>query len=312
MRTIVLNQTNIVNDGTNSNLVYKFPSSVKFGEDSEVAITSITMYYSWFNISASLGNNRLSFNWVNTAGTNNYTTYTITIPDGLYEIEDIQNYIEFVCQNAPNLTTNFISPVPTSSFYLVNAAGDYQYYFQFTVNPTAYSVQLDTFNVPTSLPLGWSNPGGTLLPLQTFNPVVSTLAGFNNIVGFSSTFSSVQNQNNSAPNVGTPTNYKIGSTLSYLSTTAPQVQPNNNLLVTLSNIDNAYSNPTSVIYSLVPSVSIGQIIAEKPPEFNWCKLRSGTYNELRLGFLGTDLSQIRIRDPNMTIILTIRDGSDRR
>jgi hypothetical protein len=84
------------------------------------------------------------------------------------------------------------------------------------------------------------------------------------------------------------------------------VQPNANLLVSISNIDNIFSNPSSILYSLSPSVAIGELIVEKPPEYNFGKLLRGTYNELRLQFLGTDLQPVRIRDPNMTILLVIK------
>lgn len=305
MKTIVFNQTNLVNDGTNNTMVYRFPNSVTF-TDAEIAVVSISMFYSWFNISSALGNNRFSFNWVQTAGTNNYVTYTVTIPDGLYEIEDLNNYLQFVFQNAPSLPSQ-ISPVPSNPFYLVNSSGDNVFFVEFVVNATAYAVQLNTYNVPATLPTGWTNPASTLLPLQSFNPVVSTPSGFSNIIGFSSTFSSAQNQNNGTPNPATSTAYKIGSTFSYLSTTSPQVQPNSNLLLTLSNIDNSYASPNSIIYSLTPSVAIGEQISEKPPEFNWNRLLKGTYNQLTLKFIGNDLSPVTIKDPNITVMMAIRD-----
>lgn len=307
MRTIVFNQNNLVNDGNNNTLVYKFPNSVTF-RNSEVAVSQMTMYYSWFNISSKLSNNRFTFNWINAAGTNNYTTYTITIPDGLYEISDINYFMQFVFINAPSLSTSIISPTPAAPFYLVNASGDYVYYAEWEVNPTAYGIQLNTYNVPTALPAGFTNPGGTLLPAQTFNPIITTPAKFNEIVGFATTFSSAQNQNNAGANPGTRTAYKIGSTYSYLSTITPQVQPNSNLLVSISNIDNIYANPSSIIYSLAPSVAIGELIVEKPPEFNFNKLLPGVYNELRLQLLGNDLQPITIKDPNMTILLVIKDN----
>jgi hypothetical protein len=306
MRTIVLNQNNLVQDGNNNTLVYRFPNSVNFS-NSQIAISQITMYYSWFNVTSRLANNRFTFNWINTAGTNNYTTYTITIPDGLYEVRDLNNFLQFVCLNAPNLSTSIISPTPTRPFYLVNGAGDNVFYAEWIVNPTAYAIQLNTYSVPTTLPAGFTNPGLTLLPAQTFNPVITTPAEFNNIVGFSSAFASAQNQNNAGANPGTATAYKIGSTFSYLSTITPQVQPNSSLLVAISNIDNVYANPTSIIYSLAPSVAIGQLIVEKPPEFNFNKLLQGTYNELRLQLLGNDFQPVTIKDPNMTIILVIKD-----
>ena len=309
MRTLVLNQNNVVQDGNNNTLVYKFPNSITFS-NSEIAIAQITMYYSWFNITSRLTNNFFTFNWINAAGTNNYTTYTIYIPDGLYEISDLNNFLQFVCINAPSLSTSVISPTPPAPFYLVNSAGDYVYYAEWIINPTAYGIQLNTYNVPIALPAGWTNPGGTLLPAQTFNPVITTPARFNELVGFATTFSSSQNQNNAGANPGTATAYKIGSTFSYLSTITPQVQPNANLLVSISNIDNKFANPSSIIYSLAPSVAIGQLVVEKPPQFNFNKMLPGTYNELRIQFLGTDLQPVQIKDPNMTILLVIRDAGE--
>jgi hypothetical protein len=175
------------------------------------------------------------------------------------------------------------------------------------VNPTVYSIQLNTYSVPASLPSGYTNPGGMLFPAQSNNPMISTPLNFNKIVGFASTFQSAQNQNNAGANPGTSTAYKIGSTYFYLSTLTPQVQPNPNLLVTMSNVDNKFANPSSVIYSVSPSVGLGQLIVEKPPEFNWNELMGGTINELRVQLVGTDLSQVQIKDPNMTIVLVIKE-----
>jgi hypothetical protein len=42
----------------------------------------------------------------------------------------------------------------------------------------------------------------------------------------------------------------------------------------------------------------------------WNKLIDGTYNELRLTFLGPNLTPLIINDPNMTILLTIRDKDE--
>jgi hypothetical protein len=42
----------------------------------------------------------------------------------------------------------------------------------------------------------------------------------------------------------------------------------------------------------------------------WNRLIDGTYNELRLSFLGTNLQPISVNDPNMTILLTIKDKEE--
>jgi hypothetical protein len=95
-----------------------------------------------------------------------------------------------------------------------------------------------------------------------------------------------------------------------LSNTSPQVQPNNNVLFSLSNINNPYSQPSSIIYSLNPNVAVGEQIYETPPNFMWNRMIDGTYSEIRLTFLGNDLKPLIINDPNMTILLTIRDKDE--
>jgi hypothetical protein len=54
----------------------------------------------------------------------------------------------------------------------------------------------------------------------------------------------------------------------------------------------------------------GTLINERPPNFMWNRLIDGTYNELRLTFLGTDLQPIKLNDPQMTILLTIKDAEE--
>ena len=283
--TIVLNQSNLVADGNNNTLVYKFPNSVSF-PNHEIAVQSVNMFYSWTNINVSpLNNNKFSYTWV--VGTTT-TTYQVVIPAGLYEITDLNAYLQYV----------FIQ----NGTYLFNGTQNV-YYAEFIVNSSRYAVQLNTFPVPTSLPAGWTAPvanpaagtaGWVGYATQTFNPSISLPANFNKIVGFTAGFQSSQNTN-------------VGTNLSYLSTTAPQVQPNSNLLFSVSNIGNPYAIPSSIIFSVAPSVAFGEQVIETPPQFSWNKLLSGTYNELRLTLLGTDLQPLQILDPNMTILLCIRD-----
>jgi hypothetical protein len=82
MRIIVLNSSNLVPDGQNNKLIYKFPNSVVFKNNS-IAVSSVSMYYSWFNISQALMNNKFSYSWTENT---TITTYEVLIPDGLYEI----------------------------------------------------------------------------------------------------------------------------------------------------------------------------------------------------------------------------------
>ena len=110
MNTIVLNQSNIVGTGNNT-LTYKFPNSILL-DNHEVAVQSASIYYSWQNINSSpLANNMFTYWWI--VGVTS-TTYTVTIPDGLYEIAQINSYLQFrMIQNGT---------------YLINSAGQNVYY----------------------------------------------------------------------------------------------------------------------------------------------------------------------------------------
>jgi hypothetical protein len=292
-----MNGTNIVQDGLNNKLVYKFPNSVVF-KDKYIAVSSISMYYSWFNITSVYLNNTFSYTWTSGATT---TTYTITIPDGLWDISAINNYIQYICiQNGTYWT------VSTSNFYP----------FELIINVNRYAVQLNTYLIPVALPTSATVPSNFPgWPTTTFNSVVTFPSAFNIIVGYTAGFASANNVGN-ATTFGTAsasTNYaakdSVG-TISYLSNTAPQVQPTSSILFSLSNINNPYTQPSSIIYSLNSNVGVGELISEKPPNFMWNKLIDGTYNELRLTFLSPSLSTVTINDPNMTILLTIRDKDE--
>jgi hypothetical protein len=109
METIFFNNSHIVNK-SNNRLVFRFSSSTTF-KNARVALKSVTMYYSWFNISAAYNNNRFQYTWFDNTGELN-TTVTVTIPDGSYSIETLNEYFQINCY-----------PMPTS----VQNASTYQY-----------------------------------------------------------------------------------------------------------------------------------------------------------------------------------------
>jgi hypothetical protein len=300
MYILVLNEKNIVPDGQNNKMIYRFPGSVNL-KNKYIAVSSISMYYSWFNVTNTSQNNTLTYTWTAGAVT---TTYTITIPDGLYEISAINNYCQFVM-------------IQNATYWIDNTSGDYYYPFEILVNSNRYAIQLNTYLIPTSLPAGTSIPAGFPgWPTVTQNSVVIFPPLFNLIVGYEANFASNGNIGDAyVPPIPSTKSQNFvakngAGTLSYLSDRAPQVQPNNNVLFSISNINNDYAQPSSIIYSLNPNVGIGEQINERPPNFMWNKLIDGTYNELRLSFLGTDLKPLTINDPNMTILLTIRDKEE--
>ena len=300
MFVIVMNSTHIVQDGNNNKLVYRFPNSVVF-KDKYIAVSSISMYYSWFNITSLYLNNTFTYTWTAAAST---TTYDIIIPDGLWDIAAINNYIQYEC-------------ISNGTYWTIS--GTNYYPFELVVNANRYAIQLNTYYIPTlatapsgiSLPSNWAG-----YPTTSFNPIVTFPSAFNEIVGYTAGFASANNVGGGTtfPTATASTNYAsidtTTNTISYLSNTTPQVQPYSSVLFSLSNINNPYTQPSSIIYSLNSNVGVGELISEKPPNFMWNRLIDGTYNELRLTFLGPDLTPLVINDPNMTILLTIRDKDE--
>jgi len=277
---IIFTRSNIVAGTNNTTLLYKFPNTVSF-PNHEIALSSLAMFYAWRNIDVGLyGNNTLTYTWEN-AG-NVQTTYTITIPDGLYEIADLNSYCQYV--------------MIANGHYLVNASGQNVYYFNMVVNPNLYAIQLNTYQFPIALPVGYTNPAVVAFPAQTFKPQVATPSNFNQIIGFASIFVSARDLGVAYPD-----------TNSYTSITSPQVQPAPTLILNTSNINNIYSNPSTCIYAITPTVAIGEQIVERPPEFSWNKLTSGTYSEIRIQLTTPTGVLVPIMDPQMTVILAIRE-----
>ena len=173
------------------------------------------------------------------------TTYDVVLPDGLYEVADINAYLQ----------AEFIK----NGHYLKNADGDNVFYAEFVVNKTNYGVTLNTYPVPTSLPSGFTQPTQDAqstattaawagYPTTTFNPNVKMVSSnnFHKLIGFSSTFESGLlsggNQNKS-----------------FNSTTAPLISPNFNLYLALQNISNPYASPSTIIHSISPQVGFGEL-----------------------------------------------------
>ena len=98
---IVVNQNDIVQNGLNSTLVYNFPNSVTF-KNHQIALINANLYYAWQNINdTTLQNNKFSYTWTNGTTT---TTYQVVIPSGIYEITDINYFLEFTMIENRNIS----------------------------------------------------------------------------------------------------------------------------------------------------------------------------------------------------------------
>lgn len=289
MRTIVVNRGDLVNEGNGNNkFVYNFPNSVVF-KDSYIALSQASMYYSWFNISSALGNNTFNAT-IGTAGVFN----TITLPDGQYEISDINAFLQ--------------QKMVEANFYMIDGLGNYVYWLEMEVNATRYAVQLNCYQVPAVLPSGFTSPH--IFSGTAFYPQFNIPANFNEIVGYDVGFTtpaSVSAFNSIYGVGGNAFASSANNTFSFLSTTDPNVQPNANCLISMSNIDNIYASPNSIIYAITPQVGLGGLIQDKPTQFAFTRLLNGTYNQLRIELVGDDNTPLAMNDSNTTLLFVIKD-----
>ena len=278
VNSIVLTTANITDTTKNSTFEYEFPNSVNF-RDMEIALINASLYYSWFNISSELSNRTFSYQY--TVGTTT-TTRTITLDEGLYEISDINKALQF----------DFIA----AGLYLVDSNGDNVYYAEFLVNSVRNSIDINTYAVPTSLPSGFTAPSNFVgYPTTTYNVNIKMAANFNNIVGYASDFETGLASGG-------------GTTLSFNSTTSPNVNPNSSVLVEIDIIDNPLGKPSNIIFAIVPSVRVGGLIYVAPSEYSYNSIKNGIYNKLRLRLLNKDtLNPLIINDGEITIILGIKE-----
>ena len=291
---IVFAPNSVIQDGQNNKLVFKFPGSIALKNHS-VAVSSLNLYYSWRNISAYHGNNTFSitiFPGVNAQ------IFDLVFPDGSYSITDINSYFQYFCiQNG---------------LYMLDATGGYVYFAAFALNRTRYAIEIQTFSVnPLSPPVGYTLPtnfpaGGTS---YAWNAVLSFPSSFNQIIGYEPGFSTDSNlslqASGTTPNGGTAAS---DSTIAYLSSVAPQIQPNPVVLVSMTGVANKYSL-APVIYSFTSGGAVvGGLNSERPSSLDYIQLVPGIYSELRITLLGSDFLPLQMQDPNISIMLLLKEN----
>lgn len=273
---IVLNNQMVINDGFNNKMQYTFPSGSIQCRNSSLALETIDMFFSWYNITSDYNNN--SFQIIFPTSTTP-DTYTVTITDGYYNVDALNAFLEqFLVSN---------------NLYLVNDAGKYIYYLQIIENPSAYAVQLVSYPVPTSLPSGWSNPGGMTFPATASTPqFVITANNFTTLSGFTA---------------GTYPTAMQTSTYSINSQIAPQLNPISSIIVLCSMVNNNVNTNPSVFGVFTPSVgTFGSLVSYKPNNLIFVPVRDASYNTIQLTFVDQNYNQIKILDKNTTAMLLLK------
>jgi len=247
-----------------------------------VAVGNAYIYYSWYNINSyPLNNNQFTLSIPGMAD------QVITIPDGAYNIVDLNNYLQYwFIQNGLYITNN--------------TTGLNTYYASFTISPTSYAVQWTTNVIPASLPSGFTS-GGTNMTnaftnsngLKHMQITISSSNNFKDIIGF---------------NAGTYPTLPTGNPATFTKNSdyTPNVNPINAIQMRLSCAYNTFSANTTLIHVFTNrDSSIGQQIDASPQELQFVPC-IGSHKEIVLTFFDQAGRILNILDPNLVIKLIFK------
>jgi hypothetical protein len=298
IRTIVIQQvvanpqTTGPNNPYGNTIVYNLPYAQSLAQ-CEVALGNIYLFYSWYNIQVSFGNNTFAYLWPNGGGT--FTSYPVTVPDGFYSIDDLNAYFQQVQVN--------------NGTYLINADGINVYFIGFQSNPTYYRTTLTVYPVPDTLvgPPVYTMPAnypGTLPPTPTDPELVINATPF-------------------PAGSNTPGSYSFSKTLGFLpgtypSTTqtatyyvngqyAPIIESTANVLIRCNLVNtNGLSNIGQCLYTLSPTVAFGDQIQEKPYFPLYMQVADGFYQQIIIQIMDENQVPLNLQDPHISLMLLIR------
>ena len=274
-KTIILTTANIEENSNNTKLVYNFPSGGYTFKNDMIALQSVYQYFSIFNITSDYGNNTFSYTWFDGV------EYTITIPDGYYEISDLNSY--------------FQSIMIANTHYMTNSAGQFIYFLEFIVNTSRYAVQINSYPLDATI----QSTNGYILPsgASWSVPTTSTLSQFNiNTSGFGEVL---------GYEIGSyPSNQTGSTTASFLSSVAPQITPYSSILVSCNLVNNRAVIPSNILSSYTPlGTSIGGLFKFEPNYLQFADVEDGQYTQLVIELRDQLSRSIIIRDPNMLMTL---------
>ncbi|EGZ14356.1 hypothetical protein PHYSODRAFT_512049 [Phytophthora sojae] len=287
---ITLSSKTIVKNGYNNQLHYNVRGSVVNFKNAQIAVESINIYNSQFNIDSDTYENNTFKLLMPTART--FSTVQITLSSGYYSYANINSAVQAACISA--------------GAYLIDSNGNNVYFFNLSETPTFYSAQIDLLPVPTALgtytrpPSCLYSSAGSGLPTSfPYTPkLVIDNEEFGSIIGF--------------PLGQWPTS-SVYTKQSFLSPISPQINPTACYQVRCNLVKNPYSIPDDILTTFnTAGTTIGQLISYRPNEFNWVSIPDGSFNSVRITIVDQDERFVKFNDSNMLIGLSIRQNPNKK
>jgi hypothetical protein len=296
MKTIILNSSNIISDGTNSKFQYLFPQGGYTFKDDLIAVNSISQYFSTFNITTSYLNNSFSYIWIDG------TTNTVTVPNGYYSLSQLNAYLQSVLY--------------ANKHYLLTSGSQIVYLLELVVNQSRYAYTLNSYLISVALAAtnSWTLPAGAtwVLPTNNILPylVVPSTNNFGKLIGFAAGQYPSGSISGSPPAQTQSPAYTTAQSI--LSTVAPQITPYSSFLVYCSLVNNRSVIPSQLIYSYTPTGATFGALQEYAPqsELAWNAVQDGIYTQFIVEFRDQLGNAIKFEDPNTLITLITKNKDE--
>jgi hypothetical protein len=254
----------------------RLPASGFQSDRDEVALKSLSVYFSWPNISAEKGNNTFAYVWPD------QSTKQVIMADGIWSFPHVQDYLQQVMREAGH--------------YLLDQNGRPVYYISLQVNSTLYCLSLICTPLPATLPAGWTNPAQLNLAAAAGKcPQLVIPASLSKFTGFS--------PGSYPPNPQTSV-YAINSGI-------PQVSDVTSLNLICNLVDNSgFSLTPGILTSFVMAAGqeAGTQINVLPNERDWVGIiPSKMFTEIELELVDQRRRPVAIRDPSgFVAVLNVR------
>jgi len=318
MRTLCLNSKNIIAGTGNSQLQYNFPAgAITIEEGDQLALASVSMYNSVFNITSALSNNTFAYTWVDGS------EKVVTITDGFYDVDGLNDYLHQKMLN--------------NGHYLIeNSTGNFVWFITIQINVTIYAIQIQAYpmissNYPigtaagtykypvTPTPANWVVPVANAITPYIEIPAsdIRTTLGFNagfypgaqSQVGAPPSPTLVNTISGTAPNKTQVSIYTTIQTLTSQNT--PQITSLTSYLMTCTLINNNYSIPNTLLSAFPPSAAFASQFVFSPNQLSFIDCQPGSYGSFNVTFYDQNLRSIEMQDNQIVVLLIIRSRNDK-
>lgn len=278
--SVVLNNSHLVAGAKNSTLRYNFESAQKF-ENAQISLNTLNVYFSWFNISSNLNNNKFSYKWFDSNGILNQV-FDIEIRDGYYSVNNLNEYVQSIL-------------VSRGHYLQQVSSGNYVYHIEFTSNPVYYTIELNTYAMRTASvdfvrgSTDWAFPAA----YTTVQVIINSTNQFGKLIGFASgVYPTISDNQNKV----------------HVSSFSPIMDPISSILMLCSfATQGGFSNPDNIIYSFTTGSSgFGDMIEKTPVSENYVNIRDGIYSNFTIDLVDQAYNKIDIRDPSILVMVNFR------